>query len=290
MNNQLKNENIADILEQIASLLEVQDANPHRIRAYHNGASRLRGMDESVAKMVSQGDGDALRKLPDIGEGLARVIIDYVHSGYSNVLARLQGEISPRDRLMQVPGIGEVLATRIEDRLDISTLEALEQAAFDGRLELVEGFGPKRVRSVRVSLAGLLSPAAQRRARVHSRDEKRHQSERPDVAILLEIDAEYRQKARANKLKKITPRRFNPEEKAWLPIMHTSQEDWDFTILFSNTARAHQLGKTHDWVVIYYERNGRENQATVVTATHGPLEGKRIVRGREVECEHYYKH
>jgi hypothetical protein len=55
--------------------------------------------------------------------------------------------------------------------------------------------------------------------------------------------------------------------------------------LFSNTARAHDLGRTHDWVVIYfYDDDHRESQCTVVTETHGPMTGKRVVRGREAEC------
>jgi hypothetical protein len=56
------------------------------------------------------------------------------------------------------------------------------------------------------------------------------------------------------------------------------------TALFSNTARAHALGRTHDWVVLFYERNGDEGQCTVVTETRGPLAGRRVVRGRESEC------
>jgi hypothetical protein len=63
------------------------------------------------------------------------------------------------------------------------------------------------------------------------------------------------------------------------------------TALFSNTALAHELGRTHDWVVIYFGRDGGpEHQRTVVTETRGPLEGRRVVRGREGECrEHYFK-
>jgi len=91
-----------------------------------------------------------------------------------------------------------------------------------------------------------------------------------------------------NELRKIAPKRFNPEGEAWLPIMHAEREGWNFTALFSNTARAHELGTTHDWVVIYYERDGYEDQATVVTAKSGPLKGKRVVRGRETECQRYY--
>jgi hypothetical protein len=61
------------------------------------------------------------------------------------------------------------------------------------------------------------------------------------------------------------------------------------TVLFSNTARAHELGKTHDWVVIYYQKDGPEAQCTVVTETRGPLKGKRVIRGRERECRQFYE-
>jgi hypothetical protein len=87
----------------------------------------------------------------------------------------------------------------------------------------------------------------------------------------------------------IAPKRFNPEGEAWLPIMHSDCGEWQFTALFSNTARAHDLGKTHDWVVVYYETDGEEGQATVVTETRGVLRNKRVVRGREAECRRYYE-
>ena len=102
------------------------------------------------------------------------------------------------------------------------------------------------------------------------------------------MDAEYRRRAESDDLKKIAPRRFNPEGKAWLPILHTEHGDWSFTALFSNTAKAHELDKTHDWVVIYYDREGTEDQCTVITMHGGPLDGKRVVRGREEETRQYY--
>jgi len=58
--------------------------------------------------------------------------------------------------------------------------------------------------------------------------------------------------------------------------------------LFSNTARAHQFGRTHDWVVLYADGTRDERQFTVITALRGALRGKRIVRGRELECAQYY--
>lgn len=84
-----------------------------------------------------------------------------------------------------------------------------------------------------------------------------------------------------------TTLRFNPEGVAWLPILHTEREGWDFTALYSNTERAHELGKTNDWVVLYFERDDGENQATFIAETRGPLKGKRAVRGRQAECRRY---
>jgi hypothetical protein len=187
-----------------------------------------------------------------------------------------------------VPGIGEELARRIVEQLGIHTLEELEIAAHDGRLDSVEGFGPERVKAVRSSLAGMLSDSAQRRARQRTQ-EKGDQPDEPSVADLLDVDAEYRRRAEAGDLQKIAPKRFNPEGEAWLLVLHTRRGEWSFTTLFSNTARAHEAGKTNDWVVIYFERDrSEEEQRTVVTATQGDLAGKRIVRRREAETRRHY--
>ncbi len=282
------NEELASVLEQIADLLEAQDENPFKIRAYRQAAANLRGTDKDVAELVRQEDEEQLQQIPNVGEGIAGLLEEYVRTGRSDLLQQLVGEVAPEEILKQVPGIGDELAQRVVEALDVRNLEALEQAAHDGRLAEVPGFGDDRVRAVRLSLAGLLSGAAQSHmARMSQRGQS---EERPGVNLLLEIDDEYRRKAAAGQLKQIAPNRFNPENEAWLPILNTEREGWDFTALYSNTAQAHELGKTHDWVVIYYDREGEpENQATVVTETSGPLEGRRVVRGREAETKAYYE-
>jgi len=74
-----------------------------------------------------------------------------------------------------------------------------------------------------------------------------------------------------------------------LPIWHTERGSWHFTLLYSNTACAHELGHTRDWVVVYSSDHvHQENQCTVVTKFRGPLRGKRVVRGREFECQEFY--
>ena len=116
-------------------------------------------------------------------------------------------------------------------------------------------------------------------------------ADEPGVELLLDVDREYREKANTDELRKIAPKRFNPSGKAWLPILHTQRGDWHFTALFSNTARAHELGKVQDWVVLYFHSDsGAEAQRTVVTEPRGALAGQRVVRGRERECFPAYEH
>ena len=93
----------------------------------------------------------------------------------------------------------------------------------------------------------------------------------------------------AGVLKKIAPRRFNPTHEAWLPVLHTLRAERQYTALFSNTARAHELGKIRDWVVLFCDGGTKENRYTVITSQFGPLSGRRIVPGREAECEEHYK-
>lgn len=113
----------------------------------------------------------------------------------------------------------------------------------------------------------------------------------PGVDLLLEVDREYRDKARAGQLPKVAPRRHNPDGEAWLPVLHTRFGPWRFTALFSNTDLAHELHRTHDWVVIGFDDGqGDDGQATVVTERRGSLSGRRVVRGREPECARHYRH
>jgi hypothetical protein len=111
----------------------------------------------------------------------------------------------------------------------------------------------------------------------------------PGAGLLLDVDREYREKAASGVLKKITPRLFNPSNEAWLPVLHTRFGPWRFTALYSNTERAHELYRTHDWVVINFDDDESHGRSTVVTEYHGALKGRRVVRGREPECAAYYR-
>ncbi len=281
------NEEVADVLDQISDLLETQGANPFRVRAYRRAAHTVRTAERSIVELARHSGEEGLKELPNIGEGIAGVIDSYVQTGRSDMLAQLQAEVEPESLFEQVPGIGPELAGRVVEELEVSTLEELEQAAHDSRLGEVEGFGSERVRNVRLGLAGMLSTAAIRRRRSGAAQSER--GPQPGVDVLLDVDREYRRKAEAGELRRIAPKRFNPEGEAWLPILNTERDGWSFTALYSNTKRAHELDKTDDWVVLYYSADDEEDQATVVTETKGPMRGRRVVRGREAECREYYQ-
>jgi hypothetical protein len=281
------NDQVADVLERIADLLETQGAGSFRVRAYRTAAQNVRASPEPVVRILEAEGTEGLERLPGIGKSIASVIRELAQTGRVGMLERLEGQVAPEDLFTTVPGIGEELARRIHLELGIETLEDLELAAHDGRLEQLRGFGRRRARGVRETLAGMLSRSARRRARrLRWLETRREQPDepRPPVAALLAVDAEYRRKAALGHLRTIAPRRFNPSGEAWLPVLHTERSGWTFTAMFSNTARAHELGMTRDWVVIYYERDGDEDQCTVVTERRGPLAGLRVVRGREREC------
>lgn len=280
MSSGLSREQIADRLNEAAELLEAQGANPFRVRAYRLAADTIRELREEPARILARDGLDGLVRLPNIGVRLARAIDEMSDTGRWIQLERMRGEAEPEELFQSVPGIGPETARRLHDRLHVDTLEALEIAAHDGRLETVPGIGPRKAAAIRASLGAMLARRSRRGQEDH---------DEPPVAELLEVDRTYRDRARAGTLRQIAPRRFNPGGEAWLPILHVDRGNWSFTALFSNTARAHDLGRTHDWVVIYFARpEGREQTRTVVTETHGPLEGKRVVRGREAECRQHY--
>jgi Holliday junction resolvasome RuvABC DNA-binding subunit len=283
-NTHPSNADLAAMLERVADLLEFQGANPFRVRSYRYAASTIRESRRSIESICRESGEEGLRELPGIGVRLAAALHEVIETGHLRLLERLESEVSPEEVFCQLPGVGSTLARRIHEELGVHTLEGIEVAAQNGRLEAVEGIGRRKAAGIADALAGILSRSARRHARRRAVD-LRHE---PPVELLLDLDAEYRREAAADRLRRIAPRRFNPEHRAWLPIMEVTREGWEFTLLFSNTARAHELERTDDWVVIYYHRDHDEGQCTLVTAQAGPLRGLRVVRGREPECVAHY--
>lgn len=273
------NVQIAIRLREMGDLLEHQGEGGFRAQAYRSAASVLEQLREPVDEILSRAGRQGLIALPAIGPGIAAAVAEMCATGRWSALDRLTGKLDPEALLRTVPGIGPQLARRLHVELHVETLEDLERAAHDGRLDRLTGFGPKRLEAIRGSMSERLRFLKKRPAPGRS----------PGVRVLLTVDAAYRNKARRNELKLIAPRRFNPKGLAWLPVMHMHYKGWHFTALYSNTARAHQLNKSRDWVLIFATSNLESDwQCTVVTETRGALKGKRVVRGREAECARVY--
>lgn len=274
-----ENQRIAAQLREAAYRLQAQGANPFRVDAYRRAAERIAGLARPLREVFDAQGRRGLQADAGIGGGIASAVAEMLVTGSWTQLARLRGAVDPEALFRAVPGIGEVLAHALHEELQVETLEGLENAAHDGRLQAVTGVGSRRAAAIRASLDAMLGRRGAGAPRTPP-------SPPPDVATLLDVDREYRLEAGAGSLPTIAPRRFNPQGKAWLPILHTRRGAWQFTVHYSNTSRAHELGKAHDWVVVYfYDGDDRERQCTVVTETRGPEAGARVVRGREDECE-----
>ena len=279
-----ENLRIAERLLEASHLLEAQGASPYRVGAYRAAADSVGRLARSARSIFESEGVHGLDGIPRVGLGIASAIAEMLATGRWSQLERLRGSSDPEKLLQSVPGLGPGFARRIHGELHVDSLEALEAAAHDGRLEHLPGVGARRAAAWRSSLGDMLRRVGPQPAMLRDAP-----AQEPPVELLLDVDREYREQAAAGTLRTIAPKRFNPDRTAWLPVLHARRGPWHFTVLFSNTALAHKLGRVRDWVVVYfYDGDEVERQRTIVTEPRGPLAGKRVVRGREAECHDHY--
>jgi hypothetical protein len=271
---------IAPMLRDMGEAIDSQQGDGYRAHAWRHAADFLERAQPDLRTLRHEGGLQALEALPTIGRGIAAAIVEILDTGRWRRLAELRGDGDIEELFRTVPGIGDALARQVHEVLGASSLEALEQAAHDGQLLRLSRVGTRRAAAIGAAVGQMLDRAGRLRHAALP-----HAASEPPVELLLRADTRYREDAAAGRLLKIAPRRFNPDGRAWLPVMQWHESGWRITALFSNTERAHRLGRTHDWVVLYCEDEAHgERQYTVVTAQHGPLAGRRVVRGREDEC------
>jgi DNA polymerase (family X) len=138
----IHNTEIAQRFQRLADLLEIEGANPFRVRAYRNAARTIEGLPHSVAAMVA--DGADLTELPGIGKDLAGKIREIVESGHlallDQVSTHLPGQLA---ELAAIPGLGPKRVKALYDALGITSVKELEQAARAGNIRRLPGFGAK---------------------------------------------------------------------------------------------------------------------------------------------------
>jgi DNA polymerase (family 10) len=138
----MDNPEIARTLEEVADILEIQNANPFRIRAYRNAVRTVETLMVPLRRWVEEGK--PLTDLPGIGKEMANHIREMVETGTLGFRDELLAEV-PRAliELMRLPGLGPKKARKIWDELQISSVDELEAAAQAGRIASLPGFGAK---------------------------------------------------------------------------------------------------------------------------------------------------
>jgi DNA polymerase (family 10) len=152
------NADIAAVFEEIADLLEIEGANPFRVRAYRNAAREMEALGVSAAEMVAKGDD--LTELPGIGQDLAAKIREIVETGKCKALDKLHLEMPPTiTELLKIPGLGPKRVRALYEHLKVKTVEQLAKAAKAGKIHELEGFGPKTEQAIVEALAAHVTEA-----------------------------------------------------------------------------------------------------------------------------------
>ncbi len=148
----IHNEDIAAAFDEIADLLEIENANPFRVRAYRNAALTLRGLPQEASEWVAQGR--ELTELPGIGEGLAKKINEFLQTGKMSALQQLHKKVPASvEELLKIPGLGPKRVRALFLNEGISNLDQLERAARGRRIQQLPGFGEKTEQKILEVLA-----------------------------------------------------------------------------------------------------------------------------------------
>ncbi len=143
----VNNADLAAAFEAVADLLELQQANPFRIRAYRNAARVVGDLKLDLARRIAEGK--PLPRLPGIGADLAGKIEEFAQTGHLALLDRLRRQ-TPAGMvdLLKLPGLGPKRVRMLYDELHVHTLPQLLRAARDGRIRTLHGFGPQLQRRI----------------------------------------------------------------------------------------------------------------------------------------------
>ena len=149
-----KNE-IADVLNDIAVLLELKGENPFKTRAYQSGARALEALEEDLATIIAEG---RLGKIKGFGEALVQKITELHTTGKLKFYEELRATVAPGlIEMLEIPGLGAKKIKALNEELGIDTVDALAAACADGRVAALKGFGEKSQEKI---LAGIRNRAA----------------------------------------------------------------------------------------------------------------------------------
>src|SRR5256885_8786324 len=148
----MQNPDIARLFDEVADLLEIQDANPFRVRAYRNAARTIRDFPEPIADLVRAGTKD-LTDIPGIGDDLAEKITDIVTTGELPLRKQLGSKLpAGLLDLLRIPGLGPKRVKLLYKKLKVKSAADLATALAKGRIQKLRGFGPKMEEKIRAGL------------------------------------------------------------------------------------------------------------------------------------------
>jgi len=132
---------VARMLDEIARYIELSETNPFKSRAFEKAARKIEALDTDIVQLVQSGQ---LYATPGIGKGIGPVVTEIVQSGTSSYLEELRGQYPAGIfDLMKIPGLGLKKIGALYSELGIATIDELEEAAGNGRLTTMHGFGAK---------------------------------------------------------------------------------------------------------------------------------------------------
>jgi len=176
----MQNPDIARLFDEVADLLEIQDANPFRVRAYRNAARTIRDFPEPIAALVRTGTKD-LTDIAGIGDDLAEKITAIVTTGELPLRKQLASKLpAGLLDLLRIPGLGPKRVKLLYKKLKVKSAADLAAALDKGRIQKLKGFGPKMEEKIRAGLG---------QAQVGERRMLLNEAETQATAVLAYLEA-----------------------------------------------------------------------------------------------------
>lgn len=137
---------VARILDEISRTIELSDPNPFKARAFEKAARAVENLEEDLAALVASG---GILDVPGIGKATGQVVEEIVRTGTSRYLEELRAQYPPGIfEMLRVPKLGLKKIGQLYSELGVASLDQLEEAARDGRLEKLKGFGAKTAEQI----------------------------------------------------------------------------------------------------------------------------------------------
>ena len=144
----MQNSDVVRLFDELADLLEIQGANPFRLRAYRNASRTIEGLTESLADIIADSD-RSLQDFSGIGKNVAEKIVTIIETGALPQLEELREQI-PQGvlQMLRIPGLGPKKVAVLFNEMSIANLDELKQAAENNAIATLKGFGKKTEQTI----------------------------------------------------------------------------------------------------------------------------------------------